>query len=288
MSEGLETEFALLGCGLMGAALARTIATSGHRVVAWNRTPQKAQALIGPGITAAPSVAEAIATASVVITCVSTYDDVISILEGVPSLGGRTLVNFGTGTPSQARVLAAWCADHDLQLLDAAILAYPRDIGTKAAQILVAGPTDVWQELRADLEVLGNLRHVSPAVSGANVLDVGVVGAFYISAVTAFIESATYVHESGIPMDSLLETAGPIVELLGHTIQEAARAVESGEYATDQAALAVYAEAARGFLSEIRGDGHPARLLGAATESLNVAEEAGLGHLGIFAVRAVS
>jgi 3-hydroxyisobutyrate dehydrogenase-like beta-hydroxyacid dehydrogenase len=288
VSETFDADVAVLGCGLMGSALARTIATSGRRVVVWNRTPQKAQALVGPGITAAHSAADAIATSSVVLTCVSTYDDVISILGAAPSVGGRTLVNFGTGTPSQARALAAWCADHDLQFLDAAILAYPRDIGTKAAQILISGPAQVWADLQADLKVLGDLRHVSTDVSGANVLDVGVVGAFYISAVTAFIESATYVNACGISTSSLLETAGPIVELLGHTIQEAARAVESGEYATDQAALAVYAEAARGFLSEIRGDGHRARLLGAAAESLNVAEAAGLGHLGIFAVRSVS
>lgn len=42
----------IVGCGLMGSAIARTLATSGPRVVAWNRTLAAAEELEQWGVKA--------------------------------------------------------------------------------------------------------------------------------------------------------------------------------------------------------------------------------------------
>ncbi|ODN69535.1 tartronate semialdehyde reductase [Methylobrevis pamukkalensis] len=48
---------ALLGTGLMGAPMARRMAAAGFAVTAWNRSPDKAQALTDAGITVAEAPA---------------------------------------------------------------------------------------------------------------------------------------------------------------------------------------------------------------------------------------
>ena len=65
---------ALLGTGTMGAPMARNLARTGLPVVAWNRTPAKAEALVADGVglvarTGAPAaawpIAEPLATRAV-------------------------------------------------------------------------------------------------------------------------------------------------------------------------------------------------------------------------------
>src|SRR4051794_4046065 len=49
-------DVAVVGCGLMGAALARRFAASGLRVAAWNRTYSRAEALASDGVIPVESV----------------------------------------------------------------------------------------------------------------------------------------------------------------------------------------------------------------------------------------
>ena len=69
-----------LGTGIMGAPMARNLASAGHDVRAWNRTSSKAEGL---GATVAGSPAEAVRDAEVVITMLSDGPAVASVMEGV-------------------------------------------------------------------------------------------------------------------------------------------------------------------------------------------------------------
>ena len=55
---------AYLGTGLLGAAFAEAAAKRGDTVTAWNRSPQKAQALAAFGAKAAATPADAVKGAS--------------------------------------------------------------------------------------------------------------------------------------------------------------------------------------------------------------------------------
>jgi hypothetical protein len=88
------------------------------------------------------------------------------------------------------------------------------------------------------------------------------------------------------------DTLRGITQLAGASVQvaiaEAIEAIDSGEYATNQATLSVYAEGCRAVVEGMRASGHRARLLGAALEGLEAAEAAGLGDLGIYAAAQVT
>ena len=59
---------AVLGTGIMGAAMARNLAGAGHEVRAWNRSPEKAEALADDGIAVAGTPDEAARGAQVLVT----------------------------------------------------------------------------------------------------------------------------------------------------------------------------------------------------------------------------
>lgn len=66
-------DVAVLGCGLLGAALARNFAAQGLKTAAWNRTPAKAEALTGDGVAAIQDVDEAVRSSRLVVAVTSTY-----------------------------------------------------------------------------------------------------------------------------------------------------------------------------------------------------------------------
>jgi 3-hydroxyisobutyrate dehydrogenase len=69
-----------LGTGLMGAPMARNLASAGHEVRAWNRTAAKAEGL---GATVAGSPAEAVEGADVVVTMLADGSAVEAAMEGI-------------------------------------------------------------------------------------------------------------------------------------------------------------------------------------------------------------
>jgi 3-hydroxyisobutyrate dehydrogenase len=71
---------AFLGTGIMGAPMARNLASAGHDVRVWNRTAEKAEGLGGA---VAGSPAEAVEGAEVVVTMVADGDAVESAMDGV-------------------------------------------------------------------------------------------------------------------------------------------------------------------------------------------------------------
>lgn len=275
---------AVIGTGLMGSAIARTLARAGHRVTAWNRTAARAEALTDEGIVAVATVAEAVAEAELVIACTSTAATTRETFADVTDWEDRVLVNVTTGTPDDAVEMEAWAAERAIGYLDGAIICFPEYVGAPDALFVYAGPAPLWQRHETTLLRLGGAsRHVSEQIGAASVLDTAIIGSFYVSAVGAYVEAATYAHANGVPAPMLREATKLVLKTLGHSTKAAAREIESGEHATEQATLATYARGSRNTLASTRGSGHSMRLLAAAVEYLDAAEAAGLGHLGLYA-----
>lgn len=169
----------VLGLGAMGSALARAFVGAGHRVAVWNRTPARAAPLAELGAVVAGAPAEAVAASPVGVLCIDNYDASRTLIESdgmLSALEGRVLVQLSTGTPSEARGLAAWLVANDVSLLDGAIMPYPDGIGADDAQILFAGPGDLFGACRPLLDCLGgDLRHVGEDYGAAAVLDMALL-----------------------------------------------------------------------------------------------------------------
>ncbi|RAG82410.1 hypothetical protein DN069_27445 [Streptacidiphilus pinicola] len=288
MSEGngrpKTYDIAVIGCGLMGSALARAFAGGGLRVAAWNRTPERAEALAGGGITPVMDVDQAVRSSRLVVACTSTYETTLASLEPVSAWNGTALVNIGTSSPDEAEQAARWAGERGAAYLDGSILCYPQQIGTPEGFIVFSGSPAVWAEHERTLTLLGGAcRHVADHPRGASVIDATIIGGFYVAALAAYVEAVTYAQSEGVSAKALQMATQSALEALKYTTEEAASSIASGSHATDQATLEVYAEGARTALAAMRAAGHRARLLGAAVENLNAAEAAGFGKLGFYA-----
>ena len=278
-----STDVTVIGCGLMGSALARQFAKSGYRVSAWNRTPERAQALAPDGVTPIRSIVDAVRSSPLVVTCTLDYESTRSAVDPVGSWDGITLVNLATGTPDEAEEFERWAGERGAQYLEGSIFGFPKDIGSAEGMIFYSGPPGVWSEHEETLMALGGAsRHVAEDVRTANVLILG-FGAFYLPALGAFVEAATYAVSERVAPGLLVEITVRTLEILASALEEAATAITSGQHETDQATLEAYAVGGRSFLGAMREAGQHARLLAATVENLDAAEAAGLGKLGFYA-----
>jgi 3-hydroxyisobutyrate dehydrogenase len=75
-----EMRVAVLGTGIMGSAMARNLIAAGLATTVWDRSPSATVALAQAGARAAPSAADAVADARVVIMMLPTADAVTSVL----------------------------------------------------------------------------------------------------------------------------------------------------------------------------------------------------------------
>lgn len=153
------SDITVLGLGLMGTALAESLQKSGHEVCVWNRSEDKLTRLINEGTTGAASVQEAVLLSPLVLVCVSNYDATVQLLGSdtvLPSLSGRTVVQFSTGTPQEALESEIWMNNNEAAYLDGAILASPNDITSSAGKILIGGKEEVWIESEPILGCLGD------------------------------------------------------------------------------------------------------------------------------------
>lgn len=280
MTRAPRYDVAVLGCGLMGSALARRFASSGLAVTAWNRTPRAAQSLAAVGVRPATTVQEAVEEARLVIVCLSDIDAARDVLESASSLDGVTVVNLSDGTRDGVAGLSYWLGEQGAYFLDGATLCYPEQIGEQSAMLVFAGPSQVWVEHGPTLMLLGGrTRHVSDDIAGARVLYLG-SGGFFVTALTGFVESTTYMLRRGRTLEEILDTTLYGLELLRHATQAVASSIASGHHETDQATIHVFADGARKVLGELESAGVDTSVMAAVTRKLDAAERAGMGHLG--------
>lgn len=157
---------AVLGTGLMGAAITRRLCAQGVAVRVWNRTPERAQALEAAGARSCASARQAVQEADCVLLMLSDAVAIDEVLAGagVPeALGGRVLVQMGTIGPAQSRALAAKMAGLGADYVEAPVLGSIPEASKGELLIMVGGEDGAVRRARGVLERLGPApRHVGP------------------------------------------------------------------------------------------------------------------------------
>ena len=156
------TAVTVLGLGRMGSSLAEAFVAAGDEVTVWNRDASRIAAFDGRAAAAADA-AEACAASDLVGICVADYDATYEILaqtDVAAALAGRTLIQFSSGSPDEARGLASWARDNGIEYLDGAILTYPDGIGADRADAVIfySGNAAAFDLYRNALLALGGRR----------------------------------------------------------------------------------------------------------------------------------
>ncbi|MGG6383413.1 NAD(P)-binding domain-containing protein [Paenarthrobacter sp. NEAU-H11] len=277
----------VLGCGLMGAGVARAFAEAEHTVSIWNRTPEKAQALTTiPGITMGHSPASACG-ANTIVSVLEGYDAVRTVLQRVPDLRGKTIVNLSTGSRQDAFEMNAWIGSRGAKYLDGTILCYPQNIGTPEGLVVYSGSQSVFKEHAHQLMTLGReSRYVSDEIGGANIAAMS--SAFFITALAAFAESVPYILKSGISSVDIQAIAESLISRLPEQIAGLAEAVETQEFDTDEANVNGYSNAVKSFREAMTKAGTNTVLMAATEQLLAKAQQEGFGNLAMASVAHVN
>jgi len=235
---GQRTAVTVLGLGMMGAALAQAFVNRGHPTTVWNRSIQKADPLVARGARPAQTVADAVAASPLVVVCVSTYDVVRELLDPLrDALAGRTLVNLTTGTPRQARELAAWAAERGVDYLDGAIMAIPPMIGQSDTLLLYSGYVALFEAHRSTLELLGGDTTYLGADAGlAALYDLALLSMMY-ALYGGFLHAIALVETAGVDGTTFMPYADRILNEVVSWLPDTAREIDAGDYATDVSTL---------------------------------------------------
>lgn len=193
---------AFIGTGVMGRSMAGHLRKAGHPLHVYNRTKEKAAALLAAGATWHDSAGSAAAAADVVITMLGLPADVAASYLSAGGIverakPGALLIDMTTSTPVLARTIAAAAAQRGLLALDAPVSG--GDLGAKEARlvIMVGGDAAGFDRARPLFEIMGKniARHGGPGAGQvckmANQIAVAV-------GMVAWVEALAYARKAGL------------------------------------------------------------------------------------------
>lgn len=191
----------VIGVGSMGSVLVNLLIQNGYKVTIWNRTKDKAKALIQKGAVLAEDVVSAIAASDVIIVCVSNYESAHEVLRNKgaeQALRNKILVQLSTGTPQEAAEEEAWAKSNEIRLLDGAIMVTPTQMGRPEAVIIIAGENKAYQQARDILKALaGQTIYTGEKANTASAMDIAMLSYFF-NALIGFAHAARVCEAEGI------------------------------------------------------------------------------------------
>jgi 3-hydroxyisobutyrate dehydrogenase-like beta-hydroxyacid dehydrogenase len=200
-----------IGLGIMGSRMAANLQKKGHELVVYNRTKQKADALIAAGAVWAQTPADAAKQATVIITMLSKPDAVAeTALIGkygfLDRLASNSLwIDCSTVNPSFSKLMANEAKHRRVRFLDAPVAGSKGAAEQAQLVFYVGGEKADVDEARPFLETMGKAvihtggHGMGTAMKMVNNLVVA-------QAMVAFSEAVTLGDALGIPKDLLFNT----------------------------------------------------------------------------------
>jgi 3-hydroxyisobutyrate dehydrogenase len=146
----------VLGTGVMGAGMVRSLRRADLPVRMWNRDPTKARALTDSGAEAFDDPAEAARGADVVLTMVLDADAVLQVVRDARPARGTLWVQASTVGIDGARRTAELAGELGLVLVDAPVLGTRAPAEQGQLVVLASGPDDVQERLAPVFDALGS------------------------------------------------------------------------------------------------------------------------------------
>jgi len=166
---------AFLGTGLLGSAFAEAAALRGDTVTAWNRSPDKLQALAQFGVIAAVNPAEAVCGAQRV-HLVLKDDDVVEAVLAAARAGlfpDAIIIDHTTTLPTRTAARAERLKAEGVKYLHCPVFMGPPAARNAQGSMLVAGPKLLFEAIKSDLsKMTGRVQYLGerPDLAAANKL----------------------------------------------------------------------------------------------------------------------
>ncbi|MEX1323006.1 MAG: NAD(P)-dependent oxidoreductase [Synechococcaceae cyanobacterium] len=282
---------ALLGTGLLGAAIGQRLLERGETVRAWNRHPDRLIPLASLGAIRCHEPAEAVEGCDWVITVLSDGAATRMVLgrcgllgqdrgaassDGQPGRGHRVL-QMGTIAPAESRELAAAIVAAGGAYLEAPVLGSRPEALAGTLQVMAAGPATLFDQALPLLRLLGTEPRLLGPLGAA--LETKLALNQLIASLThAFSLSVHLVQTGGVEVEQFMELLRSSA-LYAPTFDKKLPRLLTGDYGQPNFPPAHLRKDLRLFLAVARERGLNTRGLQGLTELLGLAEGSPLDAL---------
>jgi 3-hydroxyisobutyrate dehydrogenase len=212
MADG--TKVAILGTGIMGAAMARNLLSSGMEVRAWNRSREKAEPLAKDGAKIADTPADAVRGADFLLTMLA-YADVIEeavgdgVLDALSEEG--VWLQMSTVGESGNERLARLAAELGVAYVDAPVLGTRQPAEQGQLVVLASGPEEVRERSDQVFDAVGSRTVWLGEAGGGSRLKL-VVNNWIVGLLGVLAETVAFAKATGVDPAKFLETieGGPL------------------------------------------------------------------------------
>ncbi|MBI3636142.1 MAG: NAD(P)-dependent oxidoreductase [Candidatus Rokubacteria bacterium] len=199
-----------IGLGAMGSRLARRLLEGGHRVIGWNRSPEKARALVPAGLTVGASPRAVTESTEVVFTMVTDNAALRAVVFGADGVlaglePGGVLVEMSTVSPAVTREIGEAVAARGAVMLDAPVSGSTISVEQGHASIQVGGDAAALDRVRPYLTVMGpgGITHVG-SLGLAKTMKIATNLGLAVQ-MLAFSEAVLLAEKAGIARETAVE-----------------------------------------------------------------------------------
>ncbi len=195
-----------IGLGKLGFPIAANLLESGFPLHVYNRTADKAAALLAKGAVAAATPVDAAVPGGIVVTIVSDDRAILEIAneEFCAALGNGVHISMSTVSPATSRTLAERHAKYGGQLVAAPVFGRPEAAAARKLWICASGAAAAKEAAKPVFDWIGQgVFDFGEDAGAANV--VKLAGNFLLTAATeAMAEASAMAEKNGVPRAALL------------------------------------------------------------------------------------
>ena len=273
---GGVTVVGVIGLGAMGGRIARRLQRTGHDLVVWNRTPERADELVADGATRASNPAQVARDAEAVITMLADPEALRDVVDGPDGLAagateGTTVLEMSTVGPGAIEWLRS-ALPAEVGLLDTPVQGSLGEAESGSLKLWVGGPDDLVARWTPLLSTLGQPVHVGELGKGAATKLV--TNATLVGTMTLLGETLALADALGVPRDVAFDALAATP--LAAQAERRREPLATGEFPR-RFDLSLAAKDARLVVDAARSAGVDAGVLEAASAWFAAAEASGLG-----------
>jgi 3-hydroxyisobutyrate dehydrogenase-like beta-hydroxyacid dehydrogenase len=271
-----------VGLGAMGAGIVPRLMAAGHTVTGFNRSRDKAQALIEQGMRFADTPRAAAANADMVFSIVTDAAAVKSVALGENGIisglkPGAIYIDMSTISPDSSRAISAEFAAKGFAMLDAPISGSPITLAQGNASLMVGGDRAAFERAEPVMRAIGpKVTYIGE--SGLAVQMKIAVNLLLMVEVIAFGEAIALAEKGGVARDVAVDAvlksvaASPVLGYRGPFILEGKMpAVPLADVTLQQKDMVLALDLGRKL-------GSPVPLAAAANEMMNACRGLGIDH----------
>jgi 3-hydroxyisobutyrate dehydrogenase-like beta-hydroxyacid dehydrogenase len=197
------------GLGAMGAGIARRLLDAGHEVAGWNRTREKAEALLDAGMGWANTPRELAASVDVLFTMLTNTAAIEATAEGPDGIlaglrEGTVWADVSTIAPDASVALAERVRPTGASFLDCPVSGSPATLAAGEMSVMAGGDRAAFEHVEELLHAIGpKVTYIGP--NGQAILTKVAINLALVVSVTAFAEGVALVEKAGVDRRAVVD-----------------------------------------------------------------------------------